>query len=157
MVNLVDLANLISCESCNYGNSDNSGDSGELIRPSTTMQILHFNYLCIWTSDTLGNVVFNVLGCPIWNFGFLLGVGAQKNYRTGLRVVGIPAPDSLSHPYKWTFCLVLYKVWFCVYSNFHFSRMQFLLKYCLLQSQLNCLVKGIVHNFFIFGQDSYFG
>ena len=32
------------------------------------MQILHFNYLCIWTSDTLGNVVFNVLGWPIWNF-----------------------------------------------------------------------------------------
>ena len=36
-----------SGESCNYGNSDNSGDSDELIRPSTTMQILHFNYLCI--------------------------------------------------------------------------------------------------------------
>ena len=44
------------------------------------MQILHFNYFRIWTSDTLGNVVFNVFGWPIWNFDQICTSDTWEHY-----------------------------------------------------------------------------
>ena len=45
------------------------------------------------------------------------GWGHKKIYRTGFRAVAIPVPDSLSHRYLCTFCLVLYLLKLSLFMN----------------------------------------
>ena len=45
------------------------------------------------------------------------GWGHKKIYRTGFRAVAIPVPDSLSHLYLCTFCLVLYLLKLSLFTN----------------------------------------
>ena len=47
----------------------------------------------------------------------ITGWGTKKIYMTGFRAVAIPVPDSLSHRYLCTFCLVLYLLKLSLFMN----------------------------------------